>query len=52
MRKVQVQMDKTHQIKDPKERQRLIAEYMQAMQDMMQTMHGMNGPMMADMMDG
>ncbi|WP_407511113.1 hypothetical protein [Ralstonia sp. GP101] len=52
MKKMQAQMDKIHQTKDPKERQRLMAEHMQAMQDTMQTMHGMGGPMMMDMMGG
>ncbi|MBE3065899.1 MAG: hypothetical protein IMZ73_00500, partial [Chloroflexi bacterium] len=32
MKKMQAQMDKIHQTKDPKERQRLMAEHMQAMQ--------------------
>ncbi len=52
MKKMLAQMDKIHQTKDPKERQRLMTEHMQTMRDTMQAMHGMGGPMMMDMMGG
>ncbi|MHC6052202.1 hypothetical protein ACYT84_10640 [Ralstonia solanacearum] len=52
MKNMLAQMDKIHQTKDPKERQRLMTEHMQAMQDTMQTMRSMGGPMMMDMMGG
>lgn len=49
---MQVQMDRIHQTKDPKGRQRLMAEHVQAIQDAIQTVHDMGGPMMMDMMGG
>ncbi len=50
MQKMLAQMDQIHQTKDPAERQRLMDEHMRTMQDTMQSMHAMGGPMMMDMM--
>ena len=39
-------MDKIRKTTDPKERQKLMQEHMQAMQENMKMMRGMGGPMM------
>jgi hypothetical protein len=49
MKKMLAQMDKIHETRDPKERQRLMDEHMQMMRDTMQAMRGMGGPMMGTM---
>ena len=46
MKEMQGQMDKIRQTTDPKERQKLMQEHMQAMQATMQMMRGMGGSMM------
>jgi hypothetical protein len=50
MQKMLAQMDEIRQTKDPAVRQRLMDEHMRTMQDTMQSMHAMGGPMMMDMM--
>ncbi|VCJ27879.1 conserved secreted protein [Burkholderia pseudomallei] len=50
MQKMMAQMDQIRQTKDPAERQKLMDEHMRTMQDTMQSMHAMGGPMMMDMM--
>ena len=54
MKKMQAQMEKIHKATDPKDRQKLMQEHMQSMQDGMKMMHGMGGEMMqnCDMADG
>jgi hypothetical protein len=49
---MQQQMDRIRQTKDPKERQKLLQEHMQSMQEGMSMMRGMGGPMMMGMMGG
>ena len=46
MKAMQGQMDRIHQTTDPKERQKLMHEHMQAMQASMKAMRGMGGGMM------
>ena len=46
MEKMQRQMEKIKAESDPKERQKLMHEHMQTMQENMRAMHGMGGPMM------
>ena len=46
MAKMQAQMDKIRQAKDPQERTRLLQEHWTAMQDTMTLMHGQWGGMM------
>ncbi|MEX3634594.1 hypothetical protein [Paraburkholderia sp. BR14320] len=50
MQKMLAQMDEIRHTKDPAARQRLLDEHMRTMQDAMQSMHGMGGPMMMGMM--
>ena len=50
MQKMMAQMDQIRQTKDPAVRERLMEEHMRTMQDTMQSMHAMGGPMMMDMM--
>lgn len=51
MSKHMPQMEKIRATSDPKERQQLMRDHMQSMQDNMKMMHGMSGPMtMGDMM--
>lgn len=50
MQKMLAQMDAIRETKDPAERQRLMDEHMRTMQDTMQSMHAMGGPMMMNMM--
>jgi hypothetical protein len=46
MKAMQVQMDKIGKTTDPEERQKLMLEHTQAMQENMKMMRGMGGPMM------
>jgi len=46
MKKMQQQMDQLRVTGDPAERERLMQQHMQTMQDNMMTMHGMGGMMM------
>ncbi|WP_233217292.1 hypothetical protein [Trinickia dabaoshanensis] len=50
MQKMLAQMDEIRQTKDPVARQRLMDEHMRTLQDAMQSMHAMGGPMMMAMM--
>ncbi|MBF5008692.1 hypothetical protein [Burkholderia pseudomultivorans] len=50
MQKMLAQMDAIRETKDPAERQRLMDEHMRTMQDAIQSMHAMGGPMMMNMM--
>lgn len=50
MQKMLAEMDAIRETKDPAERQRLMDEHMRTMQDTMQAMHAMGGPMMMNMM--
>ena len=50
IKRMQQQMDRIHQAKDPKERHELMDEHSKTMQENMQMMRGMGGPMMMDMM--
>lgn len=50
MLKMMDQMRQLQQTKDPAERQRLLDEHMQTMQETMRTMQGMGGPMAMGMM--
>ena len=52
IKKMQQQMDRIHQAKDPKERHELMDEHAKTMQENMQMMRGMGGPMMMDTMGG
>jgi hypothetical protein len=47
MKKMQEQMEKLRTSNDPKEREKLLMEHMQTMQDAMGSMRGMGGGMMA-----
>ena len=44
--KMQQQMEKLRMTTDPKERRKLMQEHIQDMQEIMDTMHGMGGPIM------
>lgn len=50
MQKMLAQMDEIRETKDPAVRQRLMDEHMRTMQDALQSMRGMGGPMMMNMM--
>jgi len=50
MKAMQVQMDKIGKTTDPEERQKLMLEHTQAMQENMKMMRGMGGMMEGDMM--
>lgn len=52
VKRMQLQMDRIHQAKDPKERHELMDEHAKTMQENMQMMRGMGGPMMMDTMGG
>ena len=48
MKAMQAQMDRIRNTTDPEERQKLMQEHMQTMQENMKAMRGMGGPMMMD----
>lgn len=52
MKAMQVQMDKIRQTRDPKEREKLLAEHMKSMEEGMRLMRGMGGGMMGGIGDG
>jgi len=52
MKAMQVQMDKIGKTTDPEERQKLMLEHTQAMQENMKMMRGMGGPMMGGQKGG
>jgi len=52
LKRMEQLMDRIHQTKDPKQRHELMDEHAKTMQENMQMMRGMGGPMMMDTMRG